>query len=66
MTLFEDYHFQDQQSNVASRTRSHTPPITNTDKKQLVNLSFQLFIFKYNFRVFFREILRMGKEHQII
>ncbi len=45
MNQFDNYQFEDDESIVASRARSHTPPNHHTDRKQ-VN-TFFLFISSY-------------------
>jgi hypothetical protein len=62
MNEYNDYQFDDE-STVASRTRSHTPPNHHQEKKQ-VNFVFyccSLFIW-----IFFRELLQMEKDQIII
>lgn len=56
---FQQFHSENHQSTVASRTRSHTPPHEHHDKKQvwhLVLLSLFLILF------FFRKHLQMAND----
>ncbi len=46
---FGDYNFEDDESTVASRTRSHTPPNHHQDKKQVRHFFRLFFLFEFFF-----------------